>query len=188
MRGQAREHGVVRAGRFGVAPRWWQIAFIGCFLALSVFGAAAARQIVDHAAEHRLGEGLAAYKRGDYATVVRLLRPLADQGMALAQFSLGVMYANGKGVPQDLTQAVNWFRKAADQGNADAQANLGAMYDKGQGVPQDFVQAVNWFRKAADQGNADAQASLGWMYATRPGGAARLRSGRPLVPQGRPTR
>ena len=165
MRGQARGNGVVRAGRVRVAPRWWQIAFIGCFLALSLLGAAAARQIVDHAGEHSLGEGLAAYKRGDYATVMRLLRPLADQGMAVAQFSLGVMYANGMGAPQDATQAVNWFRKAADQGNADAQANLGAMYDKGQGVSQDFVQAVNWFRRAADHGNADAQASLGWMYA-----------------------
>ena len=166
MRGQARERAAVRAGRSGMAPLWWQIAFVGCFLALSVFGAAAARQIVDQGAERQLSEGLAAYKRGDYATVVRLLRPLADQGMALAQFSLGVMYANGKGVPQDSTQAANWFRKAADQGNADAQVNLGAMYAKGQGVPQDATQAVNWFGKAADQGNADAQASLGWMYAT----------------------
>jgi TPR repeat protein len=117
-------------------------------------------------AANPLGEGLAAYQRGDYATVMRLLRPLADQGMALAQFSLGVMYANGKGVPQDSTQAANWFRKAADQGNADAQANLGAMYAKGKGVSQDSIQAVDWFRKAADQGNADAPASLGWMYAT----------------------
>ena len=125
-----------------MAPRWWQLALVGCFLVLSVFGDAAGRQIVDRPVERQLNEGLAAYKRGDYATVVRLLRPLADQGMALAQFSLGLMYANGKGVHQDSTQAVNWFHKAADQGNADAQVNLGAMYAKGQGVGQDFLQAV----------------------------------------------
>jgi uncharacterized protein len=152
-----------------MAPRWYQIAVVGCFLAPSVFGAAAARHIVDHGAGRQLSEGLAAYKRGDYVTVMRLLRPLADQGVVLAQFSLGLMYANGKGVPEDSTQAANWFRKAADQGNADAQANLGAMYAKGKGVSQDSIQAVDWFRKAADRGNADAQASLGWMYATGQG-------------------
>jgi len=41
------------------------------------------------------------------------LRPLADQGNALAQLGLGGMYANGQGVPQDYAQAVIWYRKAA---------------------------------------------------------------------------
>jgi uncharacterized protein len=155
----------------------WRLVFTVCLFALSLFGPAGADQMGDRVQEHQhgnnaanpLSEGLAAYKRGDYVTVMRLLRPLADQGVVLAQFSLGLMYANGKGVPQDSTQAANWFRKAADQGNADAQANLGAMYAKGKGVSQDSIQAVDWFRKAADQGNADAQASLGWMYATGQG-------------------
>jgi uncharacterized protein len=31
-----------------------------------------------------------AYSRGDYVTVLRLVRPLADQGNAAAQFILGV--------------------------------------------------------------------------------------------------
>ena len=53
---------------------------------------------------------------------------LADQGDAFAQYDLGVMYANGQGVPQDYAQAVAWYRKAADQGNAAAQTNLGVMY------------------------------------------------------------
>jgi uncharacterized protein len=153
MRRLAREHGILRASRFGMAPRCWQIAFVSCILTLSLFGAAAADQIVDHAAEDRhgdhaatrLGEGLAAYQRGDYATATRLLRPLADQGMGLAQLSLGVMYANGEGVPQNFGQSATWYLKAADQGDDKAQSILGAMYAKGLGVPQDLTQAVNWF-------------------------------------------
>jgi TPR repeat protein len=35
-----------------------------------------------------LEDGLAAYSRGDYATAMRLWRPLADRGEADAQFDL----------------------------------------------------------------------------------------------------
>ena len=91
-------------------------------------------------------------------------RQKADHGDASAQFALGVRYAFGLGVPQDVTQAVAWYRKAADQGLASAQYNLGVRYADGQGVPQDVTQAVAWFRKAADQGDADAQFNLGAMY------------------------
>ncbi len=43
--------------------------------------------------------------RGDYPTALRELRPLAEQGVAEAQFLLGVMYHYGQGVPQDYVQA-----------------------------------------------------------------------------------
>jgi uncharacterized protein len=94
-------------------------------------------------------DGVAAYKRGDYATALRLWRPLADQGDATAQYNLGVMYGKGQGVPQDDAEAVKWYRKAADQGLAAAQYTLGVMYGKGQGVPQAYVQAYKWFTLAA---------------------------------------
>ena len=42
-------------------------------------------------------------KHGDYPTAMRLLRPIAEQGYASAQFNLGVMYEMGLGVPQDFT-------------------------------------------------------------------------------------
>ena len=110
------------------------------------------------------GAGQVAYNRGNYATALQEFRPLADQGHAEAQNSLGFMYQNGKGVAQDDRQAVEWYRKAADQGNAAGQNNLGYMYANGRGVAQDDRQAVEWYRKAADQGNAAGQNSLGFMY------------------------
>ena len=61
-------------------------------------------------------EAVAAYQRGDYATAIRELRPLAEQGDADAQFNLGTMYGIGLGVPQDFAKAVKWYRKAAEQG------------------------------------------------------------------------
>ena len=75
-------------------------------------------------------KGVAAYERGDYATALKEFRVLAEQGDATAQFILGVMYHDGRGVTQDYKEAVKWHRKAADQGNALAQFNLGVMYGK----------------------------------------------------------
>jgi TPR repeat protein len=69
-------------------------------------------------------KGLTAYKSGDYATALREWTPLAEQGNAVAQYNLGVMYRKGKGVPQNHKTAVKWYRLSAEQGDADAQSNL----------------------------------------------------------------
>jgi len=88
----------------------------------------------------------------------------AKQGDADAQFNLGSMYYQGKGVPKDYKQAYAWFTKAAEQGDADAQFNLGFMYNKGEGVPKDYKQAIYWYTKAAEQGDPLSQFNLGLMY------------------------
>lgn len=115
-------------------------------------------------AEADFQSGEAAFERGDYATAYRELRPLAEQGGAGAQYHLGTMYATGRGVPQNLAEAVKWYREAADQGYTDALSNLAWMYVNGSGVPQDYAQAAKWYRQAAEQGNAIAQSSLAVMY------------------------
>jgi TPR repeat protein len=46
-------------------------------------------------------KGVAAFKSEDYATALRGLKPLAEQGMSHAQFFLGVAYGEGWGVPED---------------------------------------------------------------------------------------
>ena len=51
-------------------------------------------------------------QKGDLATALREWRPLAEQGDAKAQYNLGVMYDNGKGVTQDYKEAVKWYRKS----------------------------------------------------------------------------
>ena len=108
--------------------------------------------------------GMDATIRGDYATALREWRPLAEQGDALAQYNLGVLYRKGRGVPQDDVQARQWYAKAAAQGQAKAQFNLGTLYFNGEGVPKDYPQALRWFRLAADQGEAVAQTKIAIMY------------------------
>ena len=98
-------------------------------------------------------KGLTAYQRGDFATALRELEPLAEQGNASAQFLLSRIYAHGQGVPQDYKTAVKWLTLAAKQGVAGAQRNLGVMYAKGEGVPQDSFYAHMWANIAASNGD-----------------------------------
>jgi TPR repeat protein len=109
-------------------------------------------------------KGLAAYEAGDFVTALEEWRPLAEQGHAMAQTNLGVMYSNGQGVLQDDAEAVRLFELAAEQGEAMAQYNLGLMYYEGIGVLQDYSETITLYRLAIEQGHSNAQSNLGWMY------------------------
>jgi TPR repeat protein len=110
-------------------------------------------------------DGIAAYDQGDYATALKILRPLAEHGDAKAQFRIGVMYDAGEGVPQDQAEAAKWYRKAGHQGVLLAQDRLGLMYLAGQGVSQNSAESAVWFGKASDQGDDNAQWQLADAYA-----------------------
>ena len=97
-----------------------------------------------------------AFHKGDYKTAMKLMKPLAEQGDAGAQYSLGLMYDEGRGVPKNNQQAVKWYRLAAEQGHASAQYALGFMYANGEGVPEDKVLAYMWWNLAAANGHENA--------------------------------
>jgi len=109
-------------------------------------------------------DGLEAHDKGDFETALRLWTPLAEQGDIEAQFNLGMLYADGKGVAQNYKTAVKLFMLSAEQGDADAQSNLGVMYNNGSGVEQDYKTAVKWYMIAAEQGYSKAQYNLGVAY------------------------
>lgn len=88
----------------------------------------------------------------------------AKSGEAEAQNALGEAYYDGKGVTENLTEAVKWFTKAAEQENAKAEYNLGNCYYYGYGVYKDYGEAEKWYTKAAEQGYAEAQNDLGYYY------------------------
>lgn len=105
-------------------------------------------------------DGQAAYNRGDFATALELWRPLAEQGEARAQNNLGVMYENGKGVPEDIAEALKWYQLAAEQGYAGAHSNLGLAYALGKGVQPDAVLAHMWLSLAASSLTGDVGARV----------------------------
>ena len=80
------------------------------------------------------------------------LRPLAQQGDATAQFKLGLLYEDGRGVAINYEEAAKWFRLAAEQGETQAQNSISFAYAKGKGVDQNYVEAYKWASLAASRG------------------------------------
>lgn len=108
--------------------------------------------------------GQEAYNSGDYETAIAEWQPLAEAGDADGQFGMGLLYANGFGVPLDDAQALKWYGLAAEQNHASAQCNLAVMHANGWGVPQSDSEAFKWYILAADQGVTEAQLAVGKMY------------------------
>jgi TPR repeat protein len=88
----------------------------------------------------------------------------AEQGNNEAQYLLGDMYLQGKGVNKSEMEAITWYGKAAEQNSAYAQYSLGVMYYNGQGTEQNLQEAHKWLENAALQGHSEAQYLLGRMY------------------------
>jgi hypothetical protein len=78
---------------------------------------------------------------------IKKLLQQAKQGDAKAQFTLGLMYDNGQGVPQDYVQAHMWFNLSAAQGDAYA-AMVRDLNLRQRMTPQQIAQAEelarNW--------------------------------------------
>lgn len=81
----------------------------------------------------------------------------ARLGGALAQYDVGLMYANGVGgVQKNVAQALYWIQQSADRGHAPAQYLLGTRYSTGNGVEKSAIHALFWLQKAAAQGHPKA--------------------------------
>jgi len=108
--------------------------------------------------------GAEAAKSGDFAAAIREWLPLAEQGLTVAQFNIGLLYQTGSGVPRNLKEAARWYELAGKQGDPRAQTNLGFLYQRGIGVVKDYNEAAKWFQLSAKQGDQVVQVSLGMMY------------------------
>ncbi len=118
-----------------------------------------AEERIDAEEQYRLGQRYN-YEVEDYAEAARWYRLAAEQGHAGAQYSLGLIYAMGRGVEQDYAEAAQWYRLAAEQGHTGAQFLLGSLYETGSDVERDFSDAMRWYRLAAENGDNEAKERL----------------------------
>ena len=126
----------------------------------------AAKKLAEIEAKIKVEKAFIAYMEKDYKKAYKLLSPLAEQGNDKAQFTLGLMFNDGQGVPQDYEEAIKWFRLAAEQENHKAQLSLGLLYKDGKGVIKDLEEAMKLVTLAADGGIPLAQYYLGlWLHA-----------------------
>lgn len=105
-----------------------------------------------------------AYAKGDYQTARELWQSLAASGdndsAYIAQYGLGLLYANGYGVTQSDQTAREWWQKAV-RDNKDARLLLQTLPGDSQ---HDYPTIHNQYRSAATAGDADAQYKLGVLY------------------------
>jgi TPR repeat protein len=128
------------------------LAVLAALLALGLAGPPGARADFE--------AGMRAANLRDYAGALRAWRPLAEAGQARAQYHLGLLYEEGRGVGRDTAEAARWYRAAAVQGHAPAQNALAILIVQGQGTARDPVEAYRWFALAARAGNGFAGRNL----------------------------
>ncbi len=133
-------------------------------------------KVVDGNRSKRLRDGINAYYSGNYQQAFRELQPLAEEGVARAQFRIGVMYYQGRTVTKNRDVANQWAGRAfatitrlAQEGKSWAQSDLGTAYENGIGINKNMNHAVDWYRKAAEGNYAGAQTNLGVLYGTGDG-------------------
>ena len=114
----------------------------------------------------------------DFSKAADAYAKAADLGDANAQFSLGLMVAEGLGVKKDLRIAADLFEKAAQTGNPAAQYNLALIYLHGKGRPNDDAKAAEWMQKAAEAGQRASPIRSRRLLPVRPRRADRQGQGR----------
>ena len=119
---------------------------------------------IEQSAPYVLADALMPYAKRDYARALALLAPLAEQGNAVAQLKLGMIFSRGKAGAPDHVAALGWFTKAAEQDQVEAQFELGRIYRDGLGPRADGNAAVSWLERAAEKDTPHALNALGELY------------------------
>ena len=96
----------------------------------------------------------------------------AAEGVAEAQYMLGGMLVEGRGVAVDLFRARNWFQRAAEAGITDAKVALGEMLLNGRGGQRDASAALDLVRAGGSKGHSGAMFALGAIHGGGHGFAA----------------
>jgi TPR repeat protein len=131
----------------------------------------------------QLEDAKAAIQNEEFKKARKLLRPLAKENNAEAQFFLGALYINGQGVKKNDTEGLSWLMKAArqgypearfralsicldlaNQGDATSMYNLGYMCLEGWGGEQDTNVCIAWLETAAKFGHARSAKVLSEIY------------------------
>lgn len=96
-----------------------------------------------------LDQAMSAYDAGDYRRALPAFRGLADQGSAIGETMLGVMYTRGQGIAADRATAAAYWLRAASRGYAPAQLSFARALASGAGVGRDPEAAWVWASLAA---------------------------------------
>ena len=104
----------------------------------------------------------------EVATAFKWVSNAASEGLADAQWLLGLMYRDGIGTDgnkKDYDLALKAFTDSAEQGSARGHFYVGLMNEYGLGTPQDFKAAAKSYRRSASKQDPRAIYYLALMHA-----------------------
>ena len=97
------------------------------------------------------------WKQGSYSQAFACFKLATGKNNTVAQYFLGVMYFEGKGVKTDTKTGKSWMKKSADGGDVNAMADLASRYFNGQGVKESKEKSFKWSKNAAENNHAYAK-------------------------------
>jgi uncharacterized protein len=105
-----------------------------------------------------------AFDQGKYLTALDLAQKAAAKGDPQAHTLVGRIYAEGVGVPQNLSLAAQWYARAAELGDVEGAFAYGVMLAKGQGVQKDMEAAARMLEAAAARRHPLANYNLALLF------------------------
>jgi hypothetical protein len=143
---------------------------LALLLALCLASPARGETVPESGDGEAFAAGYDAYVAGRFDEALALWLPLAEASDPRAQFNLGVLYANGLGVPRDMAIAMDWWERAARQLHARAAHNLALaiLANEPDRVPDaipDYAAALRWLKIGVDAGYANSQYTMGKLTA-----------------------
>ncbi len=115
-------------------------------------------------AHSELNDALVAYASGLDESASKLLRPLADNDIAIAQLLLARLYVHSPLLKRDCSGGLSLLVRSYSNGNAEAALELGHLYRRGHCVQKSGTKAVAAFRIAEELGHTEAPTALGRLY------------------------
>lgn len=106
--------------------------------------------------EELLKQALSLTAQNNYTEALPILEQAANLGNAEAMCTLGKLYAEGKGVDNNIQKSYEYYSQAAQKEHPQAQYQLGMYFLGGKGVSADVQQAQQWIEKSAQNGYPEA--------------------------------
>lgn len=101
---------------------------------------------------------------GRYAEAFPVIKRVAEDGFAKAEYNLAVLYREGRGTLPSQGLYRKWMEASAAQNFHLALFTLGLDYDVGRGVTKDLPRALAYYERAADAGNTMAAYNAGQIH------------------------
>lgn len=105
-----------------------------------------------------------AFLKGDFARAASLWTEQAQRGNLEASFNLALLYRDGKGVSQSMTESLKWSTVAAQGGSPEGQYDMGLALLEGKFLPRDLPVALAWLHQSAHQSYVSSMYALAVTY------------------------